>query len=462
MKLIKVAVAVRQPDAVRVGRESSSRTSRPFEHARAAGVSVLCLPELAHHRLRLRGRVLHGPAFRPRLSVRALELLPETTGWSSTFGLPLYHQKALYNAAALLADGEIVGFVAKHFLAGDGIHYEPRWFKPWPAGEVDVRRAHRRTTVDADPDRRSRVRDRRRRIGFEICEDAWVANRPGADLALRGVDIICNPSASHFAFGKFGVASASSLEGSRAFGVALPLREPPRQRSRPRHLRRRWPHRLGWRAARARPAALVPRRRALTTASDRHRRQRARASAPRQPSPASRRREAQVVPHPFAVAGAQARGAPPAGAPRVGRSRNRRARRSSRARSRSASGTTCARADAQGYVISLSGGADSAACACLVALAVQIAFAELGPAASAAAPAVWRAIEPIENGGGGDGGDRRCSRARISRPRTRGARSRAARPSASRSAIGAEFHVLDIEPHVTATSRSSRRRSAAS
>ena len=27
------------------------------------------------------------------------------------------------------------GFVAKRALAGDGIHYEPRWFKPWPAGE---------------------------------------------------------------------------------------------------------------------------------------------------------------------------------------------------------------------------------------------------------------------------------------------------------------------------------------
>jgi len=36
-----------------------------------------------------------------------------------------------------LADTEkerLVGIVAKQHLAGDGIHYEPRWFKPWPAG----------------------------------------------------------------------------------------------------------------------------------------------------------------------------------------------------------------------------------------------------------------------------------------------------------------------------------------
>ena len=58
------------------------------------------------------------------------------------------------------------------------------------------------------------------KIGFEICEDAWVANRPGGELALRGVDVILNPSASHFAFGKSEVRHRFVLEGSRAFGVS--------------------------------------------------------------------------------------------------------------------------------------------------------------------------------------------------------------------------------------------------
>ena len=55
------------------------------------------------------------------------------------------------------------------------------------------------------------------RIGFEICEDAWVATRPGAYLARRAVDVILNPSASHFAFGKLEVRKRFVLEGSRAF-----------------------------------------------------------------------------------------------------------------------------------------------------------------------------------------------------------------------------------------------------
>ena len=58
------------------------------------------------------------------------------------------------------------------------------------------------------------------KIGFEICEDAWVANRPGGELARRGVDVILNPSASHFAFAKAEVRRRFVLEGSRAFGVS--------------------------------------------------------------------------------------------------------------------------------------------------------------------------------------------------------------------------------------------------
>ena len=49
-----------------------------------------------------------------------------------SLGLPVPHHHGLYNAAALLVDGRLAGLIAKRFLAGDGIHYEPRWFKPWP------------------------------------------------------------------------------------------------------------------------------------------------------------------------------------------------------------------------------------------------------------------------------------------------------------------------------------------
>ncbi|MFN7135568.1 MAG: nitrilase-related carbon-nitrogen hydrolase, partial [Myxococcales bacterium] len=142
-------------------------------------------------------------------------LLPATRGMIVSVGLPLLHHNALFNAAALLCDGELLGFVAKRHLAGDGIHYEPRWFKAWPEAvrgqyELDGRRF---PIGDVFFDCGGV------RIGFEICEDAWVARRPGAEQALKGVDVLLNPSASHFAFGKQGIRSRFVLEGSRAFNV---------------------------------------------------------------------------------------------------------------------------------------------------------------------------------------------------------------------------------------------------
>jgi NAD+ synthase (glutamine-hydrolysing) len=47
-----------------------------------------------------------------------------------------------------------------------------------------------------------------------------VADRPGGRLARHGVDVILNPSASHFAFGKHEVRKRFVTEGSRAFHVA--------------------------------------------------------------------------------------------------------------------------------------------------------------------------------------------------------------------------------------------------
>jgi NAD+ synthase (glutamine-hydrolysing) len=57
-------------------------------------------------------------------------------------------------------------------------------------------------------------------VGFEICEDAWIAQRPGVKLALGEVDLILNPSASHFAFGKHEVRRRLVLESSRALNTS--------------------------------------------------------------------------------------------------------------------------------------------------------------------------------------------------------------------------------------------------
>jgi NAD+ synthase (glutamine-hydrolysing) len=224
MKLIHVAAAVLNQTPLD-WRGNVARCRAAVVEARARGVSVLCLPELC-----LTGYgcedAFHSANTHRRAWAALRELLPETSGMVVSFGLPVLHQGGVFNGVALAVDGRLAGVVAKRFLAGDGIHYEPRWFKAWPVGVRDVF-----TPPDAGEAGAPAAGAGSLpigdlifdvggvRLGFEICEDAWVAARPGAALARLGVDLILNPSASHFAFGKLEVRRRFVLEGSRAFNA---------------------------------------------------------------------------------------------------------------------------------------------------------------------------------------------------------------------------------------------------
>ena len=185
-----------------------------IQSARRQGAAIVCLPELC-----ISGYGCEDAFLSPGVHATCLavlqEILPETKGLVVSLGLPLYHSGAVFNTACLAVDGELLGFVGKQNLAGEGIHYEPRWFKPWPEGvRVDYLWDGQHYALGDLMFDVSGVR-----LGFEICEDAWVAERPGAHLARRGCDILLNPSASHFAFGKHEIRKRFVLEGTRAFSV---------------------------------------------------------------------------------------------------------------------------------------------------------------------------------------------------------------------------------------------------
>ena len=213
MQLVKVAAAALNQTPL--AWEGNLRNAlAAIADARAQGVSLLCLPELS-----LTGYGCEDAFHSRGVQREALEalrkLLPHTQGMVVSVGVPVLHRNGLYDTAALIVDARVVGFAAKRHLAGDGLHYEPRWFKPWPDGvraEVDFFGA--RVPIGDLLFDVGGVG-----IGFEICEDAWVAKRPGAALSLQGVDVILNPSASHFAFDKQEIRKRFVLEGSRAFGV---------------------------------------------------------------------------------------------------------------------------------------------------------------------------------------------------------------------------------------------------
>ena len=214
MKLIKIGAAILNQTPLDWDNNQANILTA-IDMAKQQNVSVLCLPELCICGYGCED-AFHSAGLR-RMAKHVLDdILPQTLGMVVTLGLPVMHQHGLYNAVVVAVNGKIAGVVAKRHLAGEGLHYEPRWFKAWPEGvRSEIQWDGKRYPfgdIHFDLDGI--------RIGLEICEDAWVAQRPGASLAKRGIDLILNPSASHFAFDKIKTRQRFVIEGSRAFGCS--------------------------------------------------------------------------------------------------------------------------------------------------------------------------------------------------------------------------------------------------
>lgn len=214
MKWIKIAsAAVNTTPLDWQGNAANCRAA--IESAREQGVQVLCLPELAVSGYGCED-VFHSMAHARRAADSLLQIGAAADGMILGIGVPLRLQHGLYNCTCFFADGIPAGVVAKQHLAGDGVHYEPRWFRPWKATRVEGVFLGGTEVPFGDI-----VLDFGGiRVGAEICEDAWGPDRPGARLARAGCDLILNPSASHFSFGKYTVRERLVIESSRAYGCA--------------------------------------------------------------------------------------------------------------------------------------------------------------------------------------------------------------------------------------------------
>ncbi len=174
-----------------------ARLGQVMDLARQEGVSALCLPELTLSGYGCEDLFL-STDFRERCLKQLRAALPLTKGLLTVLGLPFEHEGRIYNCAALVADGQLLGLVPKQHLALQGLHYEPRWFTPWVAGQFTSVNFFGATIPFGDLifDLGPLV------LGLEICEDAWANERPAPRLIARGVNLIFCPAASHFALGK--------------------------------------------------------------------------------------------------------------------------------------------------------------------------------------------------------------------------------------------------------------------
>ena len=121
---------------------------------------------------------------------------------SAIVGLPIAHNSRLYNCAAFLAQGKVVGIVPKIFLPNTQEFYEQRWFTSGSVLEpVDINIGN-----ELVPFANNLLFKAENvpgcTIGIEICEDLWAVEPPSGPQAIAGATLIFNPSASNELLGK--------------------------------------------------------------------------------------------------------------------------------------------------------------------------------------------------------------------------------------------------------------------
>lgn len=168
------------------------------------GVRVLCLPELCLTGytcgdLFLQDTLLRGAEEGLNTILEATRNLDLVTA----VGLPVRDKwdGKLYNCAALIQQGEILGLVPKVHLPNYGEFYEKRWFASGKDMDNLITLCGQEVCLsdrliwacEEIPDLV---------IGVEICEDLWAPEPPSAALARSGATLILNLSASNETVGK--------------------------------------------------------------------------------------------------------------------------------------------------------------------------------------------------------------------------------------------------------------------
>ncbi|HEX9396360.1 MAG TPA: NAD(+) synthase [Burkholderiales bacterium] len=119
-------------------------------------------------------------------------------------GLPVVVDGLLYNCAAFICAGRLVGVVPKTYLPNYREFYERRQFTPGDTSRrAEIELAGQKAPFGADLlFRLSELKDFV--LHVEICEDLWVPAPPSSFAALAGATVIANLSASNIVIGKEG------------------------------------------------------------------------------------------------------------------------------------------------------------------------------------------------------------------------------------------------------------------
>lgn len=118
-------------------------------------------------------------------------------------GCPILHNNVRYNCRVFCLDKHIILIRPKSFMADDGNYREKRFFTSWDINKQSIedhplsdvlRKVTGQKTV---PMGIAVLATEETKLASEICEELWTARSPHINLFLSGVEIVANGSGSH-------------------------------------------------------------------------------------------------------------------------------------------------------------------------------------------------------------------------------------------------------------------------
>ncbi|MDI3481324.1 MAG: hypothetical protein PWQ97_979 [Tepidanaerobacteraceae bacterium] len=175
-----------------------SEIEKLMRQANRDGAAIIVFPELCITAYTCNDLFLQRKLLEKSIN-SLFELLDKTMDLDilAVIGLPLAIHNRLYNCAAVIQHGHVLGIVPKMFMPNYKEFYEKRWFTSgWKiskeVSEINIcghsvpfgYLIFRNENYDIA-------------LGIEICEDLWAVIPPSSYLALSGANIIANLSASN-------------------------------------------------------------------------------------------------------------------------------------------------------------------------------------------------------------------------------------------------------------------------
>ena len=168
----------------------------------AENVQLLCLPELSLTGYTCSDLFLQAPLLRgAETGLTAILQASKGLNLVTVVGVPVRYNGKLYNCAAVVCGGELLGLVPKTYLPNYSEFYEQRHFVSGMREAECIEYAGQETLIGTQllfackqmPDFV---------LGVEVCEDLWAPVPPSCAHALAGATVIANLSASDETIGK--------------------------------------------------------------------------------------------------------------------------------------------------------------------------------------------------------------------------------------------------------------------